>query len=33
VWELRDERVVRWDIYRDRNEALAEVGLAPRPPR
>lgn len=32
VWELRDGKAVRWDIYRDRDEALAVAGLAPRSP-
>jgi uncharacterized protein len=27
IWELRDGRAVRWDIYRDRDEALASAGL------
>jgi ketosteroid isomerase-like protein len=28
VWELRDGKAVRWEIYRDRAKALAAVGLA-----
>ncbi len=30
VWELRDGRAVRWDIYRDRDKALADAGVTPR---
>lgn len=29
VWELRDGKAVRWDVYRDREEALDAAGLAP----
>jgi ketosteroid isomerase-like protein len=28
VWEIRDGKAVRWDVYRDRSEALAAAGLA-----
>jgi len=28
VWELRDRKAVRWDVYRDRDEALAAAGLS-----
>jgi ketosteroid isomerase-like protein len=28
VWEIRDGKAVRWDVYRDRGEALAYAGLA-----
>ena len=27
VWEIRDEKAVRWDIYRDRERALADAGV------
>lgn len=27
VWELRDGKAVRWDIYRDRERALADAGV------
>jgi uncharacterized protein len=30
VWELRDGKAVRWDIYRDREQALAAAGLPPQ---
>ena len=33
VWELRDGKAVRWDIYRDREQALAAAGLPSRTPR
>ena len=29
VWELRDGRAVRWDIYRYRAKALADAGVNP----
>ena len=28
VWQIRDGKAVRWDVYRDRDEALAYAGLA-----
>jgi hypothetical protein len=29
VWEIRDGKAVRWDIYRDRERALADAGIDP----
>jgi ketosteroid isomerase-like protein len=28
VWQLRDGEAVRWDVYRDRAEALADAGVS-----
>jgi uncharacterized protein len=30
IWEIRDGKAVRWDIYRDRDRALADAGVARR---
>jgi ketosteroid isomerase-like protein len=27
VWEIRDGEAARWDVYRDRDEALADAGV------
>jgi uncharacterized protein len=27
LWEIRDDRAVRWEVHRDRDVALAEAGL------
>jgi ketosteroid isomerase-like protein len=27
LWELRDRKAVRWDVFRDRDEALAAAGV------
>jgi uncharacterized protein len=29
VWEIRDGKAARWDIYRDRERALADAGIDP----
>ena len=28
VWQLRDGEAVRWDVYRDRDKALADAGVS-----
>ena len=28
VWEIREGEAVRWDVYRDRDRALADAGAA-----
>ena len=33
VWEIRDDKAVRWDIYRDRERALADAGVRPEEAR
>jgi uncharacterized protein len=30
VWQLRDGEAVRWDVYRDRDKALADAGVTSR---
>ena len=30
LWQLRDGKAVRWDVYRDRARALAAAGLPPQ---
>jgi uncharacterized protein len=29
IWEIRNGKAVRWDIYRDRERALADAGVSP----